>query len=225
MSDLRQQLQSLFQGRVCLVGLGNADLGDDGFGVRLAEALKKLFCSAPEHEPVASASEFREGPLNRRGAKDKEERWEPGHIPDHGSRTKVIVAGRIPENHIGRIMREDWTHVLFVDAVDFGAEPGATMLMDSSVIVTRLPQVSTHKLSVALLAKLVQSNGFTKAWLLGVQPESLASGKGLSPRVQATLKVLRDLLLKVRAGECRASGLERRSLGQNMPQQGAGGAL
>jgi Ni,Fe-hydrogenase maturation factor len=48
MPDLRQQLEACFQGRVCLVGVGNPDLGDDGLGVRLAEEvavaiLKKLF--------------------------------------------------------------------------------------------------------------------------------------------------------------------------------------
>jgi len=39
MPDLRQQLEQCFQGRACLLGLGNPDCGDDGFGVRLAEAL------------------------------------------------------------------------------------------------------------------------------------------------------------------------------------------
>ena len=41
MPDLREQLQQLLQGRVCLMGLGNVDFGDDGFGVRLAEALAR----------------------------------------------------------------------------------------------------------------------------------------------------------------------------------------
>jgi len=39
MPDLREQLEQCFAGRVCLMGLGNSDYGDDGFGVRLAEAL------------------------------------------------------------------------------------------------------------------------------------------------------------------------------------------
>jgi len=39
MPDLYEKLQQCFQGRVCLVGLGNIDYGDDGFGVRLAEGL------------------------------------------------------------------------------------------------------------------------------------------------------------------------------------------
>lgn len=39
MPDLREQLEQCFVGRVCLMGLGNTDYSDDGFGVRLAEAL------------------------------------------------------------------------------------------------------------------------------------------------------------------------------------------
>ena len=39
MPDLREQLEQCFVGRVCLMGLGNTDYSDDGFGVRLAESL------------------------------------------------------------------------------------------------------------------------------------------------------------------------------------------
>ncbi|MGB9072578.1 MAG: hydrogenase maturation protease [Terriglobales bacterium] len=39
MKDLRQRLEESLKGRVCLMGLGNFDYGDDGFGVRLAEEL------------------------------------------------------------------------------------------------------------------------------------------------------------------------------------------
>jgi len=39
MPNLREQLELSLQGRVCFMGLGNLDYGDDGFGVRLAEEL------------------------------------------------------------------------------------------------------------------------------------------------------------------------------------------
>jgi len=41
MTGLREQIQSSLRGRVCFLGLGNVDGGDDGFGVRLAEALAR----------------------------------------------------------------------------------------------------------------------------------------------------------------------------------------
>jgi len=39
MPNLREQLRCCLEGRVCLMGIGNVDYGDDGFGVRLAEKL------------------------------------------------------------------------------------------------------------------------------------------------------------------------------------------
>ena len=44
------------------------------------------------------------------------------------------------------------------------------------------------------LFRQVEVNGKTKAWLLGVQPESLRPGQGLSPAVQTTLELLRACL-------------------------------
>ncbi len=41
MPDLRDALQSRLEGRTVVVGIGNAERGDDGFGVRLAESLRE----------------------------------------------------------------------------------------------------------------------------------------------------------------------------------------
>ena len=41
MPDLRQQLELCFQGRVCLVGIGHIDGGDDALGMRLAQAVQR----------------------------------------------------------------------------------------------------------------------------------------------------------------------------------------
>jgi hydrogenase maturation protease len=157
MPDLREQLQRLFQGRACLMGLGNVTYGDDGFGVRLAEAL------------ISSA-------------------------PAVGTRCRVIIAGTTPEWLIGRAVDEHADHVVFLDAVEFGGAPGSVVLLNSDEMAARFPQISTHKLSLGLLAKQVEANGRTKAWLLSVQPESLRLSEELTPTVRATLELLLDLL-------------------------------
>ncbi|MGD1085747.1 MAG: hydrogenase maturation protease [Verrucomicrobiota bacterium] len=53
---MAQQIQSSLQGRVCFMGLGGVDGGDDAFGVRLADALAHaglpdvvIAGTAPEH--------------------------------------------------------------------------------------------------------------------------------------------------------------------------------
>jgi hydrogenase 3 maturation protease len=151
-ADLRTQLRQRLAGRVCLLGLGNESLGDDGFGVRLAEALQAA-----------------------------------GQAHAH-------AAGPTPERWLARSALDAVDHLVFLDAVDFGGAPGAAVFLDAGQMATRFPQVSTHKLSLGLLANWAEANGRTKAWLLGVQPGSLRPGKALTPEVQLSLELLKELL-------------------------------
>jgi len=152
MPNLREQLQGCLEGRVCWMGLGNVDHGDDGFGVRLAENL-----------------------------------IEAG-MPD------VVIAGTSPDRCLGRVVQEGFDHLIFLDAVDFGSPPGSVVLLNTEEIVARLPQISTHNISVGLLAKWVEANGNTRAWLLGVQPGSLKPAESLTTNVQTSLDALGELL-------------------------------
>ena len=154
MADLRQEFARCAKGRVCLLGLGNAEAGDDGFGVRLAEALARAGL--------------------------------PG----------VIVAGTAPERAVGRAAESGCDHLVFLDAVDFGAAPGSAVWLDAAGIAARFPQVSTHRVSVGLLARWAESGGKTRAWLLGVQPQSLRPADRLTPAVETTLGILLELLIE-----------------------------
>ena len=156
--DLREQLERVLRGRVRLMGLGNTDYGDDGFGVRLAEEL------------IASGA------------------------PD------VVIAGATAENHIGRVADEGFDCLVFLDAVDFGAAPGSVVLLNSKQIFIRYPQISTHKISLGVLAKWIRASGKTRVFLLGAQPESVNIGQDLTPTLQATLELLRDILLEIMTG-------------------------
>jgi hydrogenase maturation protease len=154
--DLRTQLERSLQGRICLMGLGNPDYGDDGFGVRLAEELLGA------------------------GILD------------------VVVAGTAPDHYIGVTTDQEFDHVVFLDAVEFGSAPGSAVFLNAEEIDSRFPQISTHKISLSVLAKFIESNGITKAWLLGVQPESIRKDQSLSPRIRATLDVLCELLFRLK---------------------------
>ena len=162
MKNLRQQLEPCFQGRVCLMGLGNVELGDDGFGVWLAEALTRS-------SVVSSAAPS----------------------------VRIIIAGTQAERYMCRLAREEVDHLIFLDAVEFGGAPGDVVLLNSLEMRTRFPQVSTHKISLGLLAKWAESEANVKAWLLGVQPESLKPGTDPSPRVRYSLNLLAELLVQV----------------------------
>ena len=149
MSNLRRQLEQSLRGRICFMGLGSSDYGDDGFGVRFAEKLIDV------------------------------------GIPD------VIVAGTTPDRWITRLSCFD--HVVFLDAVEFGGSAGDVVFLDSAAMAARFPQISTHKIALELLSQWIEANGKTKAWLLGVQPQSLTSAT-LSSGVQTTLDALCELI-------------------------------
>jgi hydrogenase maturation protease len=206
MPDLRDQLQQLLQGRVCIMGLGNVDHGDDGFGVRLAEELKG--------EGARPAS-------NIQHPTSKGLRLGTPWMLDVGCwmldvETLIIIAGTTPDRWIGQMAEADFDHLVFLDAVEFGGNPGSTVLLDAGEMVARFPQVSTHKISLGLLAKQVEASGRTKAWLLGVQPASLKTGEGLSPAVQATLDLLYELLNRLG----RTSNIQHRTSNiQEMPKR------
>lgn len=152
MRSLRDDLGARLRGRVCLVGVGNPDRGDDGFGVQLAGAMRGL------------------------------------GYPD------AILAERSPERWLGWLARGGFQSVLFLDAVETGAEPGAVVFLECAQIAARYPQVSTHKLSLGTLARLIEAEGSTRAFLLGVQAQSVALGSDLSAPVRTTMDVLRDVL-------------------------------
>jgi hydrogenase maturation protease len=163
MPDLREQLQQCFRGRVCVMGLGNVDLGDDGFGINLAESM--------------SARLARSGKVS---------------LARH-----VIGAGTMPERFISYVAAKSFDHLMFLDAVEFGGTPGSIVLLNAEELKARSPQISTHKMSLSLLATLINESGKTRMWLLGVQPESLRPAHGLSPAVQKTMEVLDEMLCTI----------------------------
>jgi hydrogenase maturation protease len=79
---------------------------------------------------------------------------------------------------------------VFLDAVDYGGAPGSAVLLGAAEIAQRFPQVSTHRISLGTLARVIESRGRTKVWLLGVQPESLRPGTTLTRTVQRTREML-----------------------------------
>ncbi len=107
--------------------------------------------------------------------------------------SEVILAGLHPEQWLGQLMQERYDHLVFLDAVEFGAAPGALVFLDASEMERRFPQVSTHQLSLSTLAALVTAHQQTKVWLLGVQPATLHPGE-LSLPVRKTLEILPPLL-------------------------------
>ncbi len=235
MNDLRQQLREILQGRVCVVGVGNVELGDDGAGVRIARIMSRVAppgrsASVPGGSdvlgcrPVCSArgrahSGSFMGTLAeavgkyeiRNPKSETSPRLESQNLAiwrDAASfGVAVVVAGAEPERYVSRITEGLFDNVIFLDAVEFGGAPGDVVLLNAEEMAVRFPQFSTHKLSLGLLAQLIEAGGVSKAWLLGVQPESLREGGSLSPKVQASVELLARVVRGL-SDEWRASVFE-----------------
>jgi hydrogenase maturation protease len=162
MQDLKDELRQCFHGRVCLMGVGNVDYGDDGFGVILSEKIKERL----------------------KGSEDD-------------NRYSVVNAGTSPERFIQTVAENGFKHLIFLDAVEAGAEAGSVVFMNAEEIVNLFPQISTHKISLGLISKLIGGNGKTKTWLLGVQPGSVKMGQTLTKEAETTLEILEGVLCEL----------------------------
>ena len=155
MEKLGRQLRRILQGRVCVMGVGDVDHADDGFGVYVAQELSAM------------------------------------GVPD------VIVAGVTPERHLAQVAEQGFDHLLLLDAADFGESPGSFAFLDAGEIVAAFPQVSTHRISLGVLARVLEEAG-TRVWLLGAQPETLKPGQTLSPVMQQAVDIVRMLVRELK---------------------------
>lgn len=123
----------------------------------------------------------------------------------------VIVAGSTPERWISRLADPGFDHVIFLDAVEFGATPGSARILGSSETSSLLTQVPTRKISLGTLSRWVEASGATKAWLLAVQPKSVKVSENLSSVVEEALDRLSHLLYALMIGQPAESGVQQQT--------------
>lgn len=93
----------------------------------------------------------------------------------------VVLGETAPENVTGEIRRYAPTHVVFVDAAEFGETPGSARLFDSSEIGGMTS--STHTLPLHVIADYLRREIGCRVLFLGVQPETVAFGAETSHAV------------------------------------------
>jgi hydrogenase 3 maturation protease len=81
---------------------------------------------------------------------------------------------------------------LFVDAADFGGEPGEFRLFGPEDSGRVLPALSTHKVPMDLLMGIVASKG-RRPVLLGIQPGSLEPFGRITEKAEGTIRILSAL--------------------------------
>jgi hydrogenase maturation protease len=165
MAPFIHELSDCLSGSVCLVGLGNPDLCDDGFGLWMVNAIAQYYFSLAEKVPPIL---------------DVGDHCQLGDVT-------LLAAGRSPENWISFLSDGVFDHILFIDAVDVGKPPGTIAWLNAQKIKQSCNSVSTHKLSLSAITQLIEG---AQVWLLGVQPAALSETSGLTQTVQKTADAL-----------------------------------
>ncbi len=104
-----------------------------------------------------------------------------------------IEGGVAPENFTSQIRRFEPSHVIFIDATDFGAEPGEVVLAEPEAITGQ--SVSTHTMPLSILAKYIREQTGAKIALLGIQPARAQMGVEMSGAVKDSIKRVEEILL------------------------------
>ncbi len=110
-------------------------------------------------------------------------------------RWRVVSGGEAPENFTGMVRAFAPSHVLLLDAVDHGLEPGTAFLADESAITAG--DMTSHHLPLKLLMRFLGESIPCRVILVGVQPRTLLPGKRLSAPVRRTVAPLAAFLASV----------------------------
>ena len=109
----------------------------------------------------------------------------------------IVDASEVPENYGGWVVKESLDSVVFVDAVEFGGEPGEFRIIPLQKLLVSAS--STHRLSLHYVIRYLEEEWGGDAVLVGVQPKSLRLGEGLSAEVAEGVRKLADVLVAASA--------------------------
>lgn len=110
------------------------------------------------------------------------------------SKVLLVEGGVVPENFTSHIRWFKPSHVIFIDATDFGAEPGEVILAEPEAIVGQ--SISTHTLPLSMLAGYIREQTGAKIMLLGIQPARAQMGAEMSHPIKEAVEKVNGALLK-----------------------------
>jgi hydrogenase 3 maturation protease len=106
----------------------------------------------------------------------------------------MVDASEVPENYGGWVEKQGLEAVVYVDAVDFGGEPGEFRIIPLDDLMRSAS--STHRLSLHYVIEYLENEWGGDAMLVGVQPKRLRLGDGASEEVCAGIRRLADALIE-----------------------------
>ncbi|MFX0096677.1 MAG: hydrogenase maturation peptidase HycI [Candidatus Hodarchaeota archaeon] len=110
---------------------------------------------------------------------------------------KLIECGTVPESFIDPVSKWNPTHILIIDSAEMGKPPGTSELIKTENITGI--SLSTHHMPLSILIKYLESTTGAKVVLLGIQPQDITFGEGLTTIIQKTareiVKILKEVLV------------------------------
>lgn len=105
----------------------------------------------------------------------------------------------MPENFLAPLRRWGPSHLLLVDAIQVGAQPGEVLLFSKEEIIGGSNQLSTHSLPLSsFITELERETSSIKVLGVGVQVQTSEFGvEALSPPVYSTAHALGKLLAQL----------------------------
>ena len=99
-----------------------------------------------------------------------------------------------PENFTSQIRRFRPSHVIFVDATDFGAKPGDVVIAEPGAITGQ--SVSTHTVPLSALSSYIEEQTGANVLLIGIQPERTSMGAKICDPVKVSVGKVVEILLE-----------------------------
>jgi len=107
----------------------------------------------------------------------------------------LLNAETVPEAFIGKVESYEPTHVLLLDAANFGGRPGETKLIDSEHIGGQA--ISTHSLPLNISISYIEKSLGITVLLLGVQPKTVTFGEEMTPELVEASKRIAETLHRI----------------------------
>lgn len=108
----------------------------------------------------------------------------------------IINAKTVPEKFTSKVKDFEPDHVLLIDSIDMGEDPGTISIVDPNDITNQ--KISSHRLPLSMLMQYLEEETGAKATLLGIQAGRTEMGIEMSDSVRETVtqlvKVLEDKL-------------------------------
>jgi len=108
---------------------------------------------------------------------------------------EVIDAGTVPENYIRKIVSKNPQTLLVIDAIDFGALPGAVKVFKTRQLNSIA--ISTHTLSPRLFVELITGQIDVDVLFIGIQPARVELGEAISEQVRRAAENVSRALAEV----------------------------